>query len=65
VGTFIWESFNLQWSKLTSKLKGQANEGKAISIVVFNKIKDLWGFENNYWKVFKSMHVHTPFNLVA
>jgi hypothetical protein len=29
--------------------------------MVFNKIKDLWDFENNYWNFFNSMHVHhTP-----
>jgi hypothetical protein len=49
----------LQWSKLT--FKDQTNEGKVISMVVFNKIKDLWDFESNYWKIFKSMHVHHTF----
>jgi hypothetical protein len=63
VETFIWESFNLQWSKHT--FKDQTTKGKAISMVVFNKIKDLWDFESNYWNFFKSMHVHhTPLTLL-
>jgi len=40
---------------------GVANQRKAISMVGYNKIKDLWDFESKYWKIFKSMHVNiTP-----
>jgi hypothetical protein len=37
---------------------GVANQRKAISMVGYNKIKNLWDFENKYWKFFKSMQVN-------